>query len=109
MCSMSRNGCFQEMNFGVQRLIAQKRGNYFRMHAHDRVVCTFLPATRPITVVRHSYRSVIHEVYSSMMPYGVMTPLYGGFNTRRYTIVHGFCFFKLFPMGFKELINGLER
>ncbi len=21
--------------------------------------------------------------------------LYGGFNTRRYTLVHGFCFFKL--------------
>ncbi len=29
--------------------------------------------------------------------------LYGGFNTRRYTIVHGFCFFKLFLMGCKEL------
>ncbi len=22
--------------------------------------------------------------------------LYGGFNTRRHTLVHGFCFFKLF-------------
>ncbi len=27
------------------------------------------------------------------------TTLYGGFNTRRYTLVHGFCFFKLFPIG----------
>ncbi len=25
--------------------------------------------------------------------------LYGGFNTRRYTLVHGFCFSKLFPIG----------
>ncbi len=24
--------------------------------------------------------------------------LYGGFNTRRCTLVHGFCFFKLFPI-----------
>ncbi len=31
--------------------------------------------------------------------------LYGGFNVRRYTIVHGFCFFKLFPMGCKELMH----
>ncbi len=27
----------------------------------------------------------------------------GGFNTRRYTLVHGFCFFKLFFMGPKEI------
>ncbi len=27
----------------------------------------------------------------------------GGFNTRRYTIVHGFCLFKLFPISPKEL------
>ncbi len=25
--------------------------------------------------------------------------MYGGFNTRRYTLVHGLCFFKLFPIG----------
>ncbi len=25
--------------------------------------------------------------------------MYGGFNTRCYTIVHSFCFFKLFPIG----------
>ncbi len=25
--------------------------------------------------------------------------LYGVFNTRRYTSVHSFCFFKLFPIG----------
>ncbi len=24
--------------------------------------------------------------------------VYGGFNTRRYTVVHGFCFFSLFLM-----------
>ncbi len=24
---------------------------------------------------------------------------YGGFTTRCYTLVHGFCFFKLFPIG----------
>ena len=29
--------------------------------------------------------------------------LYGGFNTRRYTSVHGFCFFKLLFIGPKEL------
>ncbi len=28
--------------------------------------------------------------------YGI---LYGGFNTRRYTLVHGFCLFKLLPIG----------
>ncbi len=33
--------------------------------------------------------------------------LYGVFNTRRYTLVHGFCFFKLFLMVGKELIAGL--
>ncbi len=25
--------------------------------------------------------------------------MYGGFYTRRYTLVHGFCFFKLLPVG----------
>ncbi len=25
--------------------------------------------------------------------------LYGGFNTRHYSLVHGFCFFKVFPIG----------
>ncbi len=25
--------------------------------------------------------------------------IYGGFNTRRYTLVHGFCFLKLLPIG----------
>ncbi len=29
--------------------------------------------------------------------------LYGGFNTRHYTLVHGFCFLKLFLMVAKEL------
>ncbi len=29
--------------------------------------------------------------------------LYGGFNTRKYTFIHGFCFFSLFLMGGKEL------
>ncbi len=29
----------------------------------------------------------------------------GVFNTRRYTLVHAFCFFKLFPVGGKELID----
>ncbi len=47
-----------------------------------------------------------------MTPYGVMTfvkspyaygNLYEGFNTRRYTLVQGFCFFWLFLMGCKEL------
>ncbi len=42
-----------------------------------------------------------------MMPYGVLVShklygyLYGVFNTRRYTIVHGFCLFKLFLIGGK--------
>ncbi len=31
--------------------------------------------------------------------------LWGGFNTRRYTPVHGFCFFKLFLMVGKGLIG----
>ncbi len=30
--------------------------------------------------------------------------LYGGFNARRYTIVHAFCFFKLYPIGCIGLI-----
>ncbi len=34
--------------------------------------------------------------------------LYGLFNTRRYTLVHGFCFFRLFFSGGKELINPLN-
>ncbi len=40
---------------------------------------------------------------------------YGGFNTRRYTLVHGFCF-KLFPIGciglnplYKFLLHGSLR
>ncbi len=49
-----------------------------------------------------------------MTAYAVMTfvnspyaygNLYGGFNTRRYTLVHGFCFFKLFLMVGKELMS----
>ncbi len=35
--------------------------------------------------------------------------LYGIFNTRRYTLVHGFCFFKLFLMVGKELKVNLVR
>ena len=31
--------------------------------------------------------------------------LYGGFNTRRYTLVHGFFFVKLLFIGPKELNN----
>ncbi len=44
-----------------------------------------------------------------MIPYGVMTfpyvygNLFGGFNTRCSTLVHGFCCFWLFLMGCKEL------
>ncbi len=47
-----------------------------------------------------------------MTPYGVMVShkLMGIyiFNTRRYTIVHGFCLYKLFLMGGKELKHEKE-
>ncbi len=51
-------------------------------------------------------------LYCPMMPYGVMTfvnspqaygNLYEAYNTRRYTLVRGFCFFWLILMGCKEL------
>ncbi len=51
--------------------------------------------------------------YCPMTPCGVMTfvnspyvngNLYGAFNTRRYTLVQGLCFFWLFLMGCKELL-----
>ncbi len=38
-----------------------------------------------------------------MVSHKLMGIYTGGFNTRRYIIVHGFCLFKLFPIGPKEL------
>ncbi len=52
-------------------------------------------------------------LYQPMMANAVMTfvksplaygNLYGGYNTRRCTLVHGFCLFKLFLLVGKELI-----
>ncbi len=43
-----------------------------------------------------------HDLVNS--PYAYEN-LYEGFNTRHYTLVHGFCFFWLFLMGCKELKN----
>ncbi len=34
--------------------------------------------------------------------------LYGGFNTRHYTLVHGFCFLKLFSVGCIASVNRIS-
>ncbi len=39
-----------------------------------------------------------------MSPREAYKILYGNFTTRRYTLVHDFCFFKLFPIGCLGLI-----
>ncbi len=37
------------------------------------------------------------------LPMSLWDFIYGGFNTRHYTLVRGFCLFKLFPIGCMEL------
>ncbi len=44
-------------------------------------------------------RSELHTLSYCRISFNYYEILYGGFNTRRYTLVYGFCFFKLFPIG----------
>ncbi len=50
----------------------------------------------PLTLYQPMTANAVMTFVNSPKVYG---NLYGGFNTRRYTLVHGFCFFKLFSIG----------
>ncbi len=63
----------------------------------------YTSSTKTLRTTLQTHLTLSHP----MIPYGVMVShklygyLYGVFNTGRYTIVHGFCLFKLLLMGRK--------
>ncbi len=59
-----------------------------------------LPETPPIIHCFGPFKiSTIHPIVSVRAQRILIRILYGGFNTRYYTLVHGFCFFMLFSIG----------